>query len=166
MQSGEQILFKHEFNLTDDYRDFNLIIESVIKNHKLDSGKKIVICSTELIQNNIIHNNSSPSIIEISSNYNSTIIEYSQTVIAEQFLKISSLIDTINNNDLITIKDKIKNNIMNDSNNSSCGNGLMICRLKSGNIINVQIINKVYSENETYYYFKIQLKINNNDKDN
>jgi hypothetical protein len=166
MQSSEQILFKHEFNHPDDYRDFNLIIESVIKNHKLDSGKKIVICSTELIQNNIIHNNSSPSIIEISTNYNSTIIEYSQTVIAEQFLKINSLIDTINNIDIITIKDKIKNNIMNDSKNSSCGNGLMICRLKSRNIINVQLIDNVSSENETYYYFKIQLKINNNDKDN
>jgi hypothetical protein len=166
MQSDEQILFKREFIRPDDYRDFNLEIESLIKIHKLTSGKKIVICSTELIQNNIIHNNSSPSIIEISTNYNSTIIEYSQTVNEEQFLKINSLINTINNKDLITIKDLIKTNIMNDSKNSSCGNGLMICRLKSENIINVQLINKVSSGNETYYYFKIQLKINNNDKDN
>jgi hypothetical protein len=166
MYSGEQISFKHEFHRPDDYRDFNLIIESLIKKHKLNSGKKIVICATELIQNNIIHNNSSPSSIEISTNYNSTIIEYSQTVIAEQFLKINSLIDTINNIDLITIKDKIKNNIMNDSKNSSCGNGFMICRSKTGNQINLQLINKVFSGNDAFYYFKIQLKINHNDKEN
>ena len=166
MRNGEQILFTCEFKNQEDYIDFNLKIESGLKDLNKKQLKKILICSTELIQNNIIHNFSSPSIFEISKNNNSIIIEYSQIIDEVQFLKLDALINTINNIDLISIKDKIKNNITNNLKNVSCGNGLMTCRLKSENTINVQLINKVYSENETYYNFKIQLKLNDNDKDN
>lgn len=166
MQQENKIVLNYEFNLPDDYHNFNLIIESALKEHNIVSAKKILICSTELIQNNIIHNNLSPSKIEISTNYDTTIIEYSQIAVAENYFKIKSLIDTINNISILSIKEKIRNNIIKENRESSCGNGLMICRYKSGNNINVQLINKIISGDETIYYFKIQLKINNNDKDN
>lgn len=166
MQQENKIVLNYEFNLPDDYHNFNLIIESALKEHNIVSAKKILICSTELIQNNIIHNNLSPSKIEISTNYDTTIIEYSQIAVAENYFKINSLIDTINNISILSIKEKIRNNIIKENRESSCGNGLMICRYKSGNNINVQLINKIISGDETIYYFKIQLKINNNDKDN
>jgi hypothetical protein len=96
-----------------------------------------LIIATELVQNNIIHNNSNPCVLKIYENYDDIILEITQEINKTQLEIILNKISCINNYSDETLKDIYKKNIVNSS-EKRVGNGLILCRIKSGNIIEIK----------------------------
>lgn len=141
------------FNNEHDYDSFRSIIEKALTKTNIKNKKKVLIIATELIQNNIIHNESNPSVLKIFEAQNSLHLEISQNVDKYKLSKITNLINSINNLSIDLLKDTYKKNIISADNNQ-VGNGLILCRLKSGNKIGTTVKQNLNNKD-----FNIQIAI-------
>lgn len=133
----EQILAYFSINAD---TNISIIIEDIertltkLKNKTI--AKRIVLCSIELIQNNIIHNNKSSEIL-ISETENTIILKLSQSIFVNDAQKILKIINSINQLSTDELKTIYKKNLAGDT--KTTGNGLISCRIKSENIIEFNI---------------------------
>lgn len=125
------------FNNNQDYDNLRKILESNFLQFTIKTRKKLLIIATELVQNNIIHNNSNPCVLKIYENYENIILEITQEVNKIKLEKILNKISCINNYSDETLKDIYKKNIVNSS-EKRVGNGLILSRIKSGNKIEIK----------------------------
>jgi hypothetical protein len=127
-----------------DYQNFRYSLEKSLSTLSLPERKKLLICATELIQNNYIHNNASELKISIYRNPLQTIIESTQFLIKDDCEKIKEHLLLINNTEIPILQQQKTENIKKSSEKleGSPGNGLILCRLKSGNTIDFKIISE------------------------
>lgn len=133
----EQILANFSINAD---TNISIIIEDIertlTKSINKTIAKRIVLCSIELIQNNIIHNNKSSEIL-ISETENTINLKLSQTIFIDDAQKILKIINSINKLNTDELKNIYRTNLAGDK--KTTGNGLISCRIKSDNIIEFNI---------------------------
>ena len=100
----------------------------------VDLKKKIISCSIELIQNNLIHNNHR-AIFKIKFDSDYYYLEITESIKNEVFKNLISDISSINQMGLDEIKRRYIKNIT--KKNGNTGNGFLYCRLKSSNTISI-----------------------------
>lgn len=122
--------------------------------------KKILICSTEIIQNNIIHNKNRFTNSYFSINFtrinNKFYTNYTQILEKKTAKILIEKIDLVNSKSLEELKEIYENNIL-EENNNSAGNGLITCKLKSKNSIIHTGIEEVEVQNINSVFFNITL---------
>lgn len=140
MIKDEEILLDINLITSSDYENFTSQVESSLSNITGKLKKRIMICVIELIQNNIIHNMASAMSIRIFSINKKIKIESTQALSEEKLTKLKKHIDYINNMDLSTLDNIRRSNLTNTENiqSDSAGNGLITCRLKSTEIIDLK----------------------------
>ncbi len=141
---SKEIIFELETlseNIANDFA--NLLITNLSSIYPISLKKKIIACSIELIQNNLIHNNQNASlkILENSYNYYINIIEL---IDKEHFEKLKQSINRINNSQTNILREKYLLNL--STNKKNTGNGLLFCSLKSKNNIIIENQNFYKSE--------------------
>ena len=150
-------------------RDYDLFFDTInaeissITNIKKSFLKKLIICSIELIQNNIIYNNKAVSRLELYSIADFFILDYIQTTNKLKFQNLANKIDNINKMDFDNIDLKIKENIEKPKFKSGSGNGLLTCRLKTKNQLYLELLD---AKNENKYKFILRLKLDYYEKSN
>ncbi|HPL03725.1 MAG TPA: DUF6272 family protein [Bacteroidales bacterium] len=158
MKDSKYEILKIDFTSNSDYDLFFDIITNKInsiEDIEKSYRKKIIICAVELIQNNIIHNCKANSRVEISKTNDFIILDYIQSTDKQKYENLIKKIDLVNKMNFENISLKIKENIENSKSNLGSGNGLLTCRLKTKNFVNIKLI-ETNSENE--YKFIIRLK--------
>jgi len=143
-----------------DYENFSYDLKNQLSCLNPVIRKKIIIIATELIQNNIIHNNSKPCVLSINVQKNYVYFEINQLTEADKLKKIRETLASINELSETSLKDIYKNNISN-FNKKNVGNGLILCRLKSGNKIGLL---SEKTDNENIYSFTLAIKLKHYDK--
>ena len=119
--------------------------------------KRIVSCTIELIQNNIIHNNGTEIVVKAyESNDQITLNTYRKLNHSSTIILHNKILD-INNKSIIQLKELFKQNLNNESATQGTGNGLILCRLKSDSDIYTN------SDGDT---FEITLKFDKNGNTN
>ena len=139
MLLSDEILF---YTLALSPKDLDSFIEkaSVKLSHiNIKLRKRLISCSIELIQNNFIHNQSELTLLIIDKG-NYYTIEITQMIDTLQYKNLKEHLDTINKMSQDELKEKHKNNLISNTLNST-GNGLIFCRLKSENMINLSFVN-------------------------
>lgn len=148
-----------DFSSNSDYDSFFDIITNKInsiEDVEKPYLKKIIICAIELIQNNIIHNCKEVSRLEIYKKDNFIILDYVQSTDKQKFENLVKHIKFVNELNFENISLKIKGNIENTKSNLGSGNGLLTCRLKTKNFVNIKLLE---AKSEDEYKFIIRLKI-------
>jgi hypothetical protein len=127
-----------------DYQNFRYSLEKSLSTLSIAERKKLLICATELIQNNYIHNNANDLKISIYQNSQQTIIESTQFLIEDDVEKIKKRLQLINKTEIQILKKQKIENIQKslDKLESSPGNGLIVCRITSGNTIDFRLVCK------------------------
>ncbi len=141
MNSGNEILLSITPETNEDYENFRFLTESAFEGFPINLRKKLLFCITELIQNNYIHNRGNKSEIMVYRTNKQVIIESKQEVSKDNYLKIEKQVQQINNMDISALEELKINNIKESSEKKqvSPGNGLLTCRIKSGNLISINI---------------------------
>jgi hypothetical protein len=139
MTEKEKILVELDFGGKDDYIDFHIKIEEKIKNLPLPLRKRIIACSTELIQNNFIHNNNMPMNFQIAATSKNILIRCLYHQANKKLIQLTDIIENINSFSFLKLKELYLNNLTSNTNGDTTGNGLIICKLKSKNNINIFI---------------------------
>lgn len=134
MNNIETNIINLDFDYFKNKDNFNTILENKLENFKKNLKKKILICATELIQNNFIHNDFKNISLEIKKRETSYILIVEQIVENEKSLKILQKIVEINKKNIDELKEIYKNNLQNSC-LDNVGNGLIICKIKSKNNI-------------------------------
>ena len=135
MESGKLIL---ELCVSDKENNDNFadIIDKSLSQASKAIRKRIVSCAIELIQNNLIYNNKGEIIIEVFESEESYFLNTSRKIDYEVAKILKNKISAINSTEREQLKKMFLENL--DKNTSgSTGNGLILCRLKSDDIINV-----------------------------
>ncbi|MBN2776355.1 MAG: hypothetical protein JXR36_01855 [Bacteroidales bacterium] len=139
-EQKEQILLITGIN-TDT--NIDVLIETIEKTlHKFNNKtitKRILACSIELIQNNIIHNKNKPSEIIISETEDTIDLKISQSILFYDAQNILKIINSINQNNIEALKIIYRQNLSGEE--KTTGNGLIICRIKSENKIKFNCTN-------------------------
>lgn len=132
-------------------------IESQLAEIEKPLRKRIVSCTIELIQNNIIHNNGTEIVVKAyESNDQITLNTYRKLNDSNALILRNKILD-INNKSIIQLKELFKQNLNNESATQGTGNGLILCRLKSDSDIYTN------SDGDT---FEITLKFDKNGNTN
>ncbi len=166
MDCENKILLKISLDSEDDYLNFRFVAEKALVELDFRLKKKLLICLTELIQNNIIHNQSSTCQIEVYSSDNQIFIKSKQRLSFENIKNIENKLSLINRMSIPDLEALKRINIIKavEENRVSPGNGLIICRIKSENKIDLNIINGTKKNNSEE--INIFVKTNFNGKDN
>lgn len=126
-----------------NYSQLNSIISELVSTKDIPKSirKKISVCILEIVQNNCIHNNNEDLIIQILKNKTIKIV-FTHKLIIDNYLKLKNHIQEINSFSIEELKNIKIHNIISQSKKKSTGNGLIICRIKSGNPIILEDLNK------------------------
>lgn len=123
--------------------------------------KKILICSTEIIQNNIIHNENINNNSYFSINFQRInqkfLSTYTHLLSKKSAITILEKIDFINSKTIEELQTIYQLNLINPSLNNSVGNGLITCKLKSKNNIIHTEISEIEEQNINNIFFNIVL---------
>ncbi|PLX06605.1 MAG: hypothetical protein C0596_14890 [Marinilabiliales bacterium] len=91
--------------------------------------KKIVVCSIELIQNNLKHNPEYTAKLSITENINEYVISIKETINKSKLENLKNKINEINKTEIDQLNQIYNQNLENNQINT--GNGLVLCKLKS-----------------------------------
>ncbi|HOZ31098.1 MAG TPA: DUF6272 family protein [Bacteroidales bacterium] len=160
IKSLDKSVIEIVLNKRDDFDNFRYKLEIAFSQICNKTKKKLLIIATELIQNNIIHNNSNPCKLKIFNKDRFLILEMAQTTDKNKIEIIKKIINSINCLDENSLKEKYRNNIINCQGNN-VGNGLILCRLKSENPIMLSFKRCTDADR---YQLRITIKITNYDK--
>lgn len=128
------------FSQIEDYNNVHNILISTLDIFPKRLMKKIIICSTEIIQNNILHNTNHKLSLSIHENDSLIITMFDFFVNNDIYNSIKAKIDTINSLSIQKLQTIYKYNLQNTNQISTgANNGLVLCRLKSNNYIELQI---------------------------
>ncbi len=126
-----------------NYSQLNSIISELLSIEDIQKSirKKITVCILEIVQNNCIHNDNEDLIIQILKNKTIKIV-FTHKFSIENYLKLKNHIQKINSFSIEELKDIKIQNIISQTKKKSTGNGLIICRIKSGNPIILEELNE------------------------
>lgn len=119
---------KNRYNFTDTIDES---LSHLCKNIR----KRIVSCAIELIQNNLIYNTDKEIVVEISENEDFYILHTTRKSDNDTCRMLIAKIKEINATGHETLKKRFTDNLMRDNQQAGTGNGLILCKLKSGNDI-------------------------------
>ncbi|MDD3859345.1 MAG: DUF6272 family protein [Bacteroidales bacterium] len=156
MNHNSNTYLEINFNNDQDYDNLRNILENNFSDLNLKTRKKLLIIATELIQNNIIHNNSKPCFIKIIKKTDHLILEITQETDKDKLGTITDKISSINNWSTKKLKEIYRKNIT-DSLDKRVGNGLILCRIKSENLIEIK---SEELSNRKAFKLKILIKLN------
>ncbi|MDD2634165.1 MAG: DUF6272 family protein [Bacteroidales bacterium] len=137
MKHDNKILCRYTITENTDSSDFIDICTEHLNGLKTTIKKKIISSALELLQNNRIYNNKNEAIILVTETtfyYVVEVKQYMETEILEDVSRCLNNINEIKLNDLQTIYNK---NLSKTS--STTGNGHILCRIKSGHLIDYYI---------------------------
>lgn len=166
MTDFDKILYTKNFETSSDFEEFNIEIENSLSDFIINYRKKILFSVTELIQNNIIHNNSRIASLEIKSKPNKIEIVFLQYVSECDFTLINDIVAKVNSFSKEEVSKKIVDNIIFPPKETGSNNGFFICRQKTGNPIKFELIEKLSINGEIILKCATSLTIPKHDQNN
>lgn len=156
-----KILIDRTFSTAEDYENLIAILDPAISLVPSAFKKKVLICCTELIQNNHIHNPGTEISLLIFTVGHLLKIEATQIVtenvlnlISEKIKKLNAL--SIEELTLLYRENLTTSETIRHQGQQTTGNGLITCRLKSQNPLQLILIN---SNQNTEYRKQIMISL-------
>lgn len=156
-----KILIDRTFRSAEDYENIIAILDPAISLVPSPLKKKVLICCTELIQNNHIHNPENEISLLIFTVSNLLKVEATQIVpenvlnsISEKIKKLNAL--SIEDLTLLYRKNLTSTETISLGGQKTTGNGLITCRLKSQNPLKLILIN---SNQNIEYHKQIMISL-------
>lgn len=115
--------------------NFTDIIDESLSQLDKTIRRRIVSCAIELIQNNLKYNTSEDIIVELTEEDGTYLLNTSRNLDQETCNMLIEKIEEINSTEHETLKRRFLSNLDKDDTASSTGNGLILCRLKSDDVI-------------------------------
>ncbi len=133
MNKAEHIIFEWSGSEIPNYNNLIHSIEKSLSQFPKTIRKKIILCSIELVQNILLHNDEPDILINISNNNREIVLTVANTTTNKKAGHIITHFNNVNKLNLKELKDLYILNLQkkHKTDDFSVGNGIILCLLKS-----------------------------------
>lgn len=149
MPSTKAILSLH-ISAESDCENIVETLESQLQKIDKPLRKRIISCTIELLQNNIIHNKGNGMEISVTESADCVKLNTTRKLDIKSINFLNYKIQEINNISIDNLKELFKKNLSSENLEQGTGNGLILCRLKSDSDIETKFSDETFEINLTF----------------
>ncbi len=124
-------IFSFSVSTTENKENFVEILENNLQGIDKSVRKRIILCTIELIQNNLIYNQNEAIQISIIENSCEIQLQTKRKILQSEAENLIKKIVEVNSYNNQFLKDLYLENLKSENANTSTGNGLIVCKYKS-----------------------------------